>query len=83
MPDDSLQKHCGIPISTVVNTIFPAQPYMKHGAARIYERYINEIFPETRKRRDSGWGSYFYRLICRTDHEGHAINPLKDLESRS
>src|SRR5690348_8711096 len=37
--DDFLREKGGMPISTIVNTIFPAQLYRRHGAAGVYERY--------------------------------------------
>ncbi|MEX0697742.1 MAG: hypothetical protein WEB85_03110 [Dongiaceae bacterium] len=37
--DGFLRRKGGLPISTVVNTIFPAQLYERYGAAGVYEQY--------------------------------------------
>lgn len=41
--DRFLIERGGLPINTVVNTIFPAQLYVRHGAARLQERYMKEV----------------------------------------
>jgi hypothetical protein len=73
-----LTRH-GLPINTVVNTIFPAQLYMRHGATGIYERYMSEIYPAIRKHPDCSWGTYFQRIVCRPGPDGNSIYPLRDL----
>ncbi len=77
--DSFLRKHGGLPINTVVNTIFPAQLYVRHGAAGVYERYISEVYPQVKKHPDCSWGTYAHRLLCRTDADGSTLIPLKDL----
>jgi hypothetical protein len=39
--DRFLVQHGGLPFNTVVNTIFPAQLYQRHGAAGVYDRYLS------------------------------------------
>jgi hypothetical protein len=74
-----LTQRGGLPVSTVVNTIFPAQLYMTHGPAGIYERYMSDLYPEIRKHPDCSWGTYFQRIVCRTGLDGSSIYPLRDL----
>src|SRR5262245_60363839 len=50
--DRFLIEHGGLPVNTVVNTIFPAQLYQKHGAIGVYERYMSEVYPEVEKHPD-------------------------------
>jgi hypothetical protein len=74
-----LTQHDGLPVSTVVNTIFPAQLYMRHGPTGIYERYMSEIYPQIMKHPDCSWGTYFQRIVCRAGPDGGSIYPLQDL----
>ena len=74
-----LTQQGGLPVNTVVNTIFPAQLYMRHGANGIYERYMSEIYPEIKKHPDCSWGTYFQRIVCRPGPDGDSIFPLRDL----
>ncbi len=69
----------GSPINTVVNTIFPAQLYMRHGAEGVYERYVSEIYPQVKNHPDCRWGTYAHRILCRTDADGSKMCPLKVL----
>lgn len=69
----------GLPFNTVVNTIFPAQLYVQHGAAGIYDRYISEVYPKIKRHPDCSWGTYAHRILCRTAADGSTMNPLKDL----
>ncbi len=80
--DRFLTEHGGLPVNTVVNTIFPAQLYQRHGATGVYERYMSEIYPEIVKHPDCSWGTYAQRIICRTDAEGGTIHPLRDLVTK-
>src|SRR5712692_5285715 len=57
--DRFLTQHGGPSIITVVNTIFPAQLYIKHGPDGIYERYMSEVLPHVAKHPDCSWGTYF------------------------
>ena len=77
--DRFLIDHGGLPINTVVNTIFPAQLYVRHGAEGVYERYISEVYPQVKNHPDCSWGTYAYRILCRTGLDGKTINPLRDL----
>lgn len=77
--DRFLTDHGGLPINTVVNTIFPAQLYVRHGAPGVYERYVSEVYPQVKDHPDCSWGTYAHRILCRTDTDGKTINPLRDL----
>lgn len=72
----------GLPVNTVVNTIFPAQLYVRHGAVRLYERYMTNIYPQVKKHPDWQWGTYAERMFSRTDREGKEIKPLDVLLSK-
>ncbi|MGH8612251.1 MAG: hypothetical protein ACREYF_09475 [Gammaproteobacteria bacterium] len=77
--DRFLTERGGLPFSTVVNTIFPAQLYVRHGAAGVYDRYVSEVYPQIEKHPDCSWGTYAHRILCRTAADGATINPLRDL----
>jgi hypothetical protein len=38
--DQFLKTHGGLPINSVVNTLFPAALYQRHGAAGLAQRYL-------------------------------------------
>jgi len=80
--DRFLSGRGGLPVNTVVNTIFPAQLYQKHGAIGVYDRYMSEVYPQVKKHPDCSWGTYAQRIICRTDAQGGAIYPLRDLVAK-
>ncbi|MDB5437828.1 MAG: hypothetical protein JWM33_255 [Caulobacteraceae bacterium] len=69
----------GMPFNTVVNTIFPAQLYARHGVSGVYELYLREVYPAIKKHPDCSWGTYAHRILSRTGHKGEEINPLRDL----
>jgi len=69
----------GLPFSTVVNTIFPAQLYQRHGASGVYDRYVTDVLPQVLKHPDCSWGTYAQRILCRVDSDGSEFSPLKDL----
>ena len=77
--DRFLTDHGGLPFNTVVNTIFPAQLYLRHGPEGVYERYLSEIYPQVEKHPDCRWGTYAHRILCRIDSNGAQMNPLKEL----
>jgi len=77
--DRFLVDHGGLPFNTVVNTIFPAQLYQRHGAAGVYDRYLSEVYPKIKDHPDCSWGTYAQRILCRTDAAGTTIHPLRDL----
>ena len=77
--DNFLLRKGGLPVSTVVNTIFPAQLYLRHGVQGVYERYPTDIYPQVRKHPDYKWGTYFHRLLQRKSEDGKVIYPLRDL----
>ncbi|WP_419827553.1 hypothetical protein [Sphingomonas sp.] len=72
----------GLPFSTVVNTIFPAQLYQRHGAAGVYERYVSDVLPHVLKHPDCAWGTYAQRILCRVDADGKEFSPLKALVAK-
>jgi thymidylate synthase len=75
-----LTAHAKYPISTVINTIFPASIYAKHGADGVFNLY-GDIFPTLRDHPDNkrGWGTYFMRMLRKTDQAGHEVRPLEYL----
>ena len=77
--DAFLTEKGGLPVNTVVNTIFPARHYFRHGANGLYDSYINKIYPGISQHPDFDWGTYFFRLIQREDRNGKTISPLNDL----
>jgi hypothetical protein len=77
--DRFLVDHGRLPFNTVVNTIFPAQLYARHGAQGVYERYLTEVYPQIKEHPDCSWGTYAQRILCRTDANGATIYPLRDL----
>ncbi|MEZ5972602.1 MAG: hypothetical protein R3C31_12390 [Hyphomonadaceae bacterium] len=80
--DQFLTDRGGMPFNTVVNTIFPAQLYQRHGAEGVYERYLSEVYPQIEKHPDCSWGTYAQRILCRTDALGETIYPLRDLVNK-
>ena len=71
-----------MPLNTVVNTIFPAQLYERHGAKGVYEMYP-ALHPKIQCHDDArNWGTYAMRMIMRTDHKGKTIHPLHDLVTK-
>jgi hypothetical protein len=77
--DRFLRERGGLPFSTVVNTIFPAQLYLRHGPAGVYQRYLSEVYPQIKKHPDCSWGTYAHRILCRTGINGATVCPLRDL----
>lgn len=77
--DRFLSTRGGLPINSVVNTIFPAQLYQRHGAAGLAERYLTDIYPAIKRHPDWHWGTYAQRLFQRINHEGFDIKPLQTL----
>ena len=77
--DGFLRERGQLPISTVVNTIFPAQLYQSHGSRGVYEEYPAR-YPDIQCHHSARkWGTYAMRMIQRTDHAGNTIYPLRDL----
>jgi hypothetical protein len=77
--DGFLRENSQLPISTVVNTIFPAQLYQSHGSRGVYEEYPAR-YPDIQCHSNArNWGTYAMRMIQRTDHAGNTIYPLRDL----
>jgi len=73
-----LVSHGKHPVSTVINTIFPASLYRKHGAQQLFDRYI-EVTPSLSEHEDTKWGTYFMRMTRKTDQKGLEIRPLQYL----
>jgi len=67
-----------MPVQAVANTIFPEALYRRYGMPDLYKKYLDEVFPRT-KRNASDWGRYFERMIRRKTSAGKTINPLSDL----
>ncbi len=65
-------------ISTVINTVFPASFYVKHGKDELFKRYT-EITPKLSNHEDTKWGTYFMRMAARTDPHGKEVRPLEYL----
>lgn len=80
--DGFLRQKGGLPVSSVINTIFPAQLYERYGASGVYERYP-ALHPKIQCHDDARkWGTYAMRMIERTDHKGRTIHPLRDLVTK-
>lgn len=70
-------------VTTVANTIFPLDMYLKSGALGLYNDYPDLIYPRVK----TAWGNYFDRLIRRRDAnrqviegpDGSPINPLSSV----
>lgn len=76
--NDFLVKNDKHSINTVVNTIFPASLYQKHGANGLYERY-ERIAPQLRNHPDTKWGTYFLRMSSRVGDANNGDRPLEYL----
>lgn len=77
--DRFLASRGGLPINSVVNTLFPASLYQRYGATGLADRYMTEIYPSLRRHRDWKWGTYAQRLFQRLDPAGTDIKPLDTL----
>jgi hypothetical protein len=80
--DRFLSARGGLPINSVVNTIFPALIYQRHGATGLAERYLKEIYPAVKRHPDWHWGTYAQRLFQRIDPKGVDVKPLETLVSK-
>lgn len=78
--DAFLAKHDGHSINTVVNTIFPAGLYQRHGPDEVLKHY-RAITPRIveHQQPDRGWGSYAMRLTGRKDANGTDFSPLQSV----
>lgn len=81
---DRFSARAGIGSSTTVaNTIFPLDSYLKNGLTGLYEDYPKDIYPKVKK----NWGNYFDRLIRRkksqneyfVDENQNSLNPLDSI----
>ena len=63
----------------VAYTIFPHKLYKGRGTAKqLYDKYINRMYPYTRKCPRSGWGTYFYRMV-HFETENGPVNQLDNI----
>lgn len=77
--DQFLRSKQRMPVNTVVNTLFPAQLYQRHGAKAVFEQYSSVLYPEIKSYGDCKWGTYAQRIIERRSANGATVHPLKDL----
>jgi hypothetical protein len=82
LADTFLTTRGGLPINSVVNTIFPALLYQRHGATGLADRYLTEIYPAVKRHPDWQWGTYAQRLFQRIDHTGSDVKPLETLVNK-
>jgi len=80
--DTFLTTRGGLSINSVVNTIFPALLYQRHGATGLGDRYLTEIYPTVKRHPDWQWGTYAQRLFKRIDHTGSDVKPLETLVNK-
>ena len=78
--DQFLAERADMRISTVINTIFPATLYVRHGADGIFKRY-REMWPALKEHQHvkGRWGTYAHRITESRDAAGATFNPLKDV----
>jgi hypothetical protein len=70
-----LDTHGAQPLSTVVNTIFPAELYARHPTENLFELY-KKVHEKIRGHDDYRWGNYFVRMTQRMNKDGTEFNPL-------
>ncbi len=81
---DFSDENCLIRPKGVAYTIFPHKLYNRvHSADKVYSEYLDKIYPWTRTRDHSGWGTYFHRMINyyddrRTNQLSNIINAIND-----
>lgn len=63
------------PLDTVANTIFPDAIYRKEGIKGLFETYPTVVYPKIKAA--NKWGTYFHRMVRRTNQAGGTINPLE------
>lgn len=70
----------------VAYTIFPHKLYKKvNSAEELYNKYMGKIYPWTRGRKHSGWGTYFQRMIAypgAKKNENQLLNIIKAINER-
>lgn len=70
------------PLSTVINTIFPACLNDGQGAEALIQEYM-AIKPDLMNHKDNRkWGTYFMRIAARTTADGKEISPLRNMIER-
>lgn len=74
--DNLLQKSQKQTVGSVINTIFPAMLYAKHGRAGLFEAYKDKVYPKLKRHPDTKWGTYFMRMTDRPGPDGKSINLL-------
>ncbi len=76
--DNFLAEKADKRLSTIVNTIFPATLYSRHGRAGVFEEYP-KMWPTLKEHPDIHWGTYFRRMTNRSKPGTPEINPLDKL----
>jgi hypothetical protein len=77
--DSFLADKASIRISTVINTIFPATLFARHGADGVFKEYPR-LWPKIKKHvRCQQWGTYADRIIQGSGSEAGVSGPLKTL----
>ena len=77
--DSFLAEKASIRLSTVINTIFPATLYRRHGGDNLFKEY-RRLLPKLKKHeRFQSWGTYADRLTLCTNAAGESFDPLGDL----
>ncbi|MER9056691.1 hypothetical protein [Mesorhizobium sp. M0910] len=74
-----LVRHGGAPVSTVAETIFPLQDYIRGGKEAVFETYPERMAKIHAARKDRQWGNYAMRILRQKDRDGTTYNPLKEL----
>jgi len=74
--DNFLKKNDKQTVGAVINTIFPASLYAKHGRAGLFKVYKDQVYPKLKAHPDTKWGTYFMRMIDRPGPKGESINLL-------
>lgn len=77
-----LKKNDKKPLSTVINTIFPACLNDGQGADALIQEYMT-IKPTLLNHQDNRkWGTYFMRIAARTMADGTEVSPLSNMIQR-
>jgi hypothetical protein len=63
-------------ISTVINTIFPASLYAKHGKVGMFKLYKDEVYPRLSHHPHTKWGTYFLRMTSRGAENANLLDCL-------
>jgi hypothetical protein len=80
--DSFLREHDCSPLSTVSNTIFPADLYLRYGKEGVFNIYPDEVYPIVKRCKNNWWGTYAHRMVRRTNAAGETVNPLERIVER-